>query len=46
MFDKGETYSIYRVYNAGDDARIEMIENPGGLLQQGKIFPNPITLQV
>lgn len=46
MFDKGEDYSIYRVYNAGNDARIEIIENPSGLLQQGKIFPNPITLQV
>lgn len=46
MFDKGVDYSIYRVYNAGNDARIEIIENPSGLLQQGKIFPNPITLQV
>lgn len=46
MFDKGENYSIYRVYNAGNDARIEIIENPSSLLQQGKIFPNPITLQV
>lgn len=46
MFDKRENYSIYRVYNAGNDARIEIIENPSGLLQQGKIFPNPITLQV
>lgn len=46
MFDKGENYSIYRVYNAGNDARIEIIENPSGLLQEGKIFPNPITLQV
>ena len=41
MFDKRENYSIYRVYNAGNDARIEIIENPSGLLQQGKIFPNP-----
>lgn len=46
MFESGENYSIYRVYNAGNDARIEIIENPSGLLQQGKIFPNPITLQV
>jgi hypothetical protein len=46
MFDKGVNYSIFRVYNAGNDARIEIIENPSGLLQQGKIFPNPITLQV
>jgi hypothetical protein len=46
MFDKGVDYSIYRVYSAGNDARIEIIENPSGLLQQGKIFPNPITLQV
>ncbi len=46
MFDKGANYSIYRVYNAGNQARIEIIENPGELLQQGKIFPNPITLQV
>jgi hypothetical protein len=46
MFDKGVNYSIYRVYNAGNDARIEIIENPSGLLQLGKIFPNPITLQV
>lgn len=46
MFDKGVNYSIYRVYNAGNDARIEIIENPSALLQQGKIFPNPITLQV
>jgi len=46
MFDKAENYSIYRVYNAGNDARIEIIENPSSLLQQGKIFPNPITLQV
>ena len=47
MFDKGEDYSIYRVYNAGQfDARIEIIENPSDLLKQGKIFPNPITLQV
>lgn len=46
MFDRGKDYSIYRVYNAGSDARIEIIENPSELLQQGKIFPNPITLQV
>ncbi|MFT6923330.1 MAG: hypothetical protein ACJA1C_002343 [Crocinitomicaceae bacterium] len=46
MFEKGQNYSIYRVYNAGNDARIEIIENPSGLLQQGKIFPNPITLQI
>ena len=46
MFEKGQNYSIYRVYNAGKDARIEIIENPSGLLQQGKIFPNPITLQI
>ncbi len=46
MFEKAENYSIYRVYNAGNNARIEIIENPSGLLQQGKIFPNPITLQV
>lgn len=46
MFESGENYSICRVYNAGNDARIEIIENPSGLLQQGKIFPNPITLQV
>ena len=46
MFDKREKYSIYRVYNAGKDARIEIIENPSNLLQKGKIFPNPITLQV
>ncbi len=46
MFEKGESYSIYRVYNAGSNARIEIIENPSALLQQGKIFPNPITLQV
>ncbi len=46
MFDKNEKYSIYRVYNAGKDARIEIIENPADLLQKGKIFPNPITLQV
>lgn len=46
MFDKGENYSIYRVYNAGKSARIEIIENPSRLLQQGKIFPNPITIQV
>jgi Domain of unknown function (DUF3883) len=46
MFEKGANYSIYRVYNAGKEARIEIIENPGELLQQGKIFPNPITLQV
>jgi len=46
MFEKGENYSIYRVYNAGNDARIEIIENPSELLKEGKIFPNPITLQV
>ena len=47
MFEKGQNYSIYRVYNAGNNAaRIEIIENPSGLLQQGKIFPNPITLQI
>jgi hypothetical protein len=46
MFDKGENYSIYRVYNAGKSARIEIIENPSSLLQQGKIFPNPITIQL
>lgn len=46
MFEKGQNYSIYRVYNAGNNARIEIIENPSGLLMQGKIFPNPITLQV
>jgi hypothetical protein len=46
MFEEGEKYSIYRVYNAGKEARIEIVENPGGLLQAGKIFPNPITLQI
>ncbi|AMM51216.1 hypothetical protein TH61_08555 [Rufibacter sp. DG15C] len=46
MFNKGESYAIYRVYNAGNNARIEIIENPSGLLQAGIIFPNPITLQV
>ncbi|MCY1453677.1 hypothetical protein D3C87_1671520 [compost metagenome] len=46
MFEKKEDYSIYRVYNAGKDAKIEIIENPAGLLQRGIIFPNPITLQV
>lgn len=49
MFENGENYSIFRVYNAGGDhnaARIEEIENPSNLLQQGKILPNPITLQV
>lgn len=46
MLEKKEDYSIYRVYNAGKDARIEIIENPADLLQKGVIFPNPITLQV
>ena len=47
MFDKGEDYSIYRVYNAGKpNRRIEIIENPSNKLMQGKIFPNPITLQI
>ncbi|WP_346068435.1 sacsin N-terminal ATP-binding-like domain-containing protein [Sphingobacterium siyangense] len=46
MLEKKEDYSIYRVYNAGKDARIEIIENPADLLQRGIIFPNPITLQV
>ncbi len=49
MLERGENYSIFRVYNAGgdhNDARIEEIENPSSLLQQGKILPNPITLQL
>lgn len=47
MFDKADDYSIYRVYNAGkSDARIDIIENPSELLSYGKIFPNPITLQI
>lgn len=47
MFDKGKDYYIYRVYNAGQlSARIEIIENPSDLLMNGKIFPNPITLQI
>ena len=49
MLEKGENYSIFRVYNAGEDhndARIVEIENPSSLLQQGKILPNPITLQI
>jgi len=47
MFEKGENYSIYRLYNAGkNDATIEIIENPSKLIQEGKIFPNPITLQI
>jgi len=46
MFDKSENYSIYRVYNAGSDARVEIIENPSKLLQIGQIYPNPITLQI
>jgi len=46
MFEKGQNYSIYRVYNAGKNALIEIIDNPSSLLQQGKIFPNPITLQI
>ncbi len=47
MFEKGNDYSIYRVYNAGQQtAKIEIIENPGDLLIRGKIFPSPITLQV
>ncbi|KAA6338403.1 hypothetical protein EZS27_013604 [termite gut metagenome] len=47
MFDKGEIYSIYRIYDAGKStARIETIENPSDLLIKGKIFPHPITLQI
>ncbi|MGC4036044.1 MAG: DUF3883 domain-containing protein [Chitinophagaceae bacterium] len=47
MFEKVESYSIYRVYDAGNrDARIEIIDNPALLLKEGKIFPNPITLQI
>ena len=50
MFEKGQNYSIYRVYNAGNNAaRIEKIENLSSLLQQGEILPcpnNPITLQI
>ncbi|MBK7132274.1 MAG: DUF3883 domain-containing protein [Bacteroidales bacterium] len=47
MFEKGAEYSLYKVYDAGkSNARIEIVENPSDLLRQGKIFPNPITLQV
>jgi hypothetical protein len=46
MFDKMDRYCIYRVYNAGEDARIDVIENPGGGLIRGDIFPDPITLHV
>jgi len=47
MFAKADDYSIYRVYNAGkSDARIDIIVNPSELLSKGKIFPNPITLQI
>lgn len=47
MFNQKENYSIYRVYCAGQPtAKIEIIENPSNLVINGKIFPNPITLQI
>lgn len=46
MFEKGKDYSIYRVYGAGETPSIDIVDNPSGLLQEGKIFPNPITLEV
>jgi hypothetical protein len=47
MMEKGENYSLYRVYSVGElDARIEIIGNVRDLVIKGKIIPNKLTLQI
>jgi len=47
MLQKNIDYSIFRVYNAGDDnAYIEIINDPANLLLTDKIRPEKITLQL
>lgn len=45
MFEKGESYFIYRLFNAGEEnLRVKIIPNPGELAIKGEILPSPIEL--
>jgi hypothetical protein len=47
MFEKGENYSLFRVYNAGKkSARITTTDNPCSAIEQGGLMPNPITIRL
>ena len=47
MFEKGENYSLYRVYNAGKkSARITVTNNPSSAIEQGGLMPNPIIIRL
>lgn len=48
MFEGGENYSIYRVFNAGkkDNARIEVIKNPSEMIMNRKILLNHVSLKI
>ena len=48
MFQQAGSYQIYRVFNAGKDAkvRIEIIDNPSDKVKIGELLPSPIALQI
>ena len=47
MFENGENYSLYRVYNAGKkSARITVMDNPRNTIEQGGLMPNQIMIRL